>query len=168
MSSLSSLSEPRRPRLLAQNRKLRHLKGLSLRNLSFDPPTHLRTSDDASLNKSPGKLQVLRESSHLHASRSSDSLRKDSLRPDTLRKPRSRRTSLNFAHANPTQRQKKMEDLVDTAVGDVFFSLHVSGEDEPVYISEVREKSAVWMRCCPREPLPMLICIRTSTFNSSS
>ncbi|KAH7313577.1 UV radiation resistance protein and autophagy-related subunit 14-domain-containing protein [Stachybotrys elegans] len=139
---MSSMSEPRRPRLLPQNRKLRHLKGLSLRNLSFDPPTHLRTSDDTSLlNKSPGKLRVLQESSHLHASRSSESLRKDSLRPDTLKKQRSRRTSLNFAHANPTQRQKKIEDLVDAVVGDVFFTLHVSGEDEPVYISEVREKS---------------------------
>ncbi|KFA69733.1 hypothetical protein S40285_08114 [Stachybotrys chlorohalonatus IBT 40285] len=145
----TALAQPRRPRLLPQNRKLRHLKGLSLRNLSFEPPTQLRTADDASISsKSPAKLQVLRESAahQLHPSRSTDSLRKDpaaaataAKRPDGLKR---RRTSLSFAHASLTVRQKKLGDLVDAAVGDVFFSLHVSGQDEPVYISEVREKSA--------------------------
>lgn len=139
---MSSLSEPRRPRLLPQNRKLRHLKGIWLRNLSF-APTSLRTADDAELNKSPKKLQVLKETSQLHASRSSESLRKDSFRPDTLRPQTKRRTSLSLAHASPVARQKKLEALVDEAVGDVFFSLHVNGDNEPVYISEVRERSAV-------------------------
>jgi hypothetical protein len=138
---MPTLSEPRRPRLLPQNRKLRHLKGLWLRNLSFEPPTHLRTSDDASLNKSPNKLEALRESGQLHSSRSSDSLRKDARRPDTLK--RARRTSLSFAHGNPATRQKNLEILVDNNVGDVFFSLHANNDDDPVYISEVREKSAV-------------------------
>jgi hypothetical protein len=48
-----------------------------------------------------------------------------------------------LAHANPLTRQKKLEALVDSVVADVFFSLHVPGEEEPVYISEVRERSAV-------------------------
>lgn len=50
-----------------------------------------------------------------------------------------------MAHANPVARQKKLETLIEESVGDVFYSLHVEGETEPVYVSEVREKAAV--RC---------------------
>ncbi|POR35121.1 UV radiation resistance-associated protein, partial [Tolypocladium paradoxum] len=140
---MSSLAEPRRPRLVAQNRKLRHLKGLSLRNLSF-APAHLRTADDAALARSRGKLGALSEAGPLlHASRSSDSLRQDGLRVDKRRpKQQPRRTSLSLAHATPTSRQRKLEALVDGSVGDVFFSLHVGRDAEPVYVSEVRERSA--------------------------
>lgn len=138
---MSSLSEPRRPRLLAQNRKLRHLQGISLRNLAF-APAHLATADDAAI-ASPSKLEVLRETQQLHQSRSSESLRKDSVRAEKRRPQRPRKTSLSLAHANSGVRQKKLETYVDGVVGDVFFSLHVGGSDEPVYISEVRERSAV-------------------------
>ena len=140
---MSSLSEPRRPRLLPQNRKLRHLKGLSLRNLSFQPP-HTRSADDAALNRSPGKLEVLRETRQLHPSRSSESLRKDARRPaDALRPTRPRKMSLSLVHANAMTRQKRLEEMLESAVGDVFFSLHVGRDAEPVYISETRERSAV-------------------------
>ncbi|KAG7432772.1 UV radiation resistance associated protein [Fusarium oxysporum f. sp. raphani] len=135
---MSTLSEPRRPRLLPQNRKLRHLRGIWLRNLSF-APTSLRTADDADLATS--KLQVVKESSQLHPSRSSESLRKDSVRPDALRPVQKRRTSLSLAHVNLVARQKNLETLYEEAVGDVFYSLHVDGDAEPVYISEVRERA---------------------------
>ncbi|KAF7563935.1 hypothetical protein G7046_g223 [Stylonectria norvegica] len=138
---MSSLVEPRRPRLLAQNRKLRHLKGVWLRNLSF-APANLRTADDADLDRSPKKLQVLRETSLLHQSRSSETLRGDGLRPNPLRPSQVRRTSLSLAHASPVARQKKLESLVDEAVADVFYSLHAGEAGAPVYVSEVREKSA--------------------------
>ncbi|RSL94269.1 hypothetical protein CDV31_014399 [Fusarium ambrosium] len=138
---MSSLAEPRRPRLLARNRKLRHLRGVWLRNLSF-APTSLRTADDADLNTSPKKLPVVRETSQLHPSRSSESLRKDGTRADALRPQQKRRTSLSLAHANPVARQKKLETLIEESVGDVFYSLHIEGETDPVYISEVREKAA--------------------------
>lgn len=138
---MSSIAEPRRPRLLPQNRKLRHLRGIWLRNLSFAPTSH-RSVDDASLNTSLKKLPLLSESGQLHPSRSSGSLRKDSLRPDTLRQ-QGRRTSLSFAHINPASRQKKLEEAVEEAVGDVFYSLHAGGQDDPVYVSEVRKRSAV-------------------------
>ncbi|KAK2676584.1 hypothetical protein RAB80_008770 [Fusarium oxysporum f. sp. vasinfectum] len=130
---MSTLSEPRRPRLLPQNRKLRHLRGIWLRNLSF-APTSLRTADDADLATS--KLQVVKESSQLHPSRSSESLRKDNVRP-----VQKRRTSLSLAHVNLVARQKNLETLYEEAVGDVFYSLHVDGDAEPVYISEVRERA---------------------------
>ncbi|KAF5688083.1 UV radiation resistance associated p63 [Fusarium circinatum] len=135
---MSSLSEPRRPRLLPQNRKLRHLRGIWLRNLSF-APTSLRTADDADLATS--KLQVVKESSQLHPSRSSESLRKGSVRPDALRPVQKRRTSLSLAHANLVARQRNLETLYEEAVGDVFYSLHVDADAEPVYISEVRERA---------------------------
>lgn len=150
---MSTLSEPRRPRLLPQNRKLRHLKGLSLRNLSF-APAHLHTADDALLGgRSPqnqrAKLEALRETTPLQHSRSSGSLRRDSLRAsssDNLRPQRPRRTSLNLGPTQATawSRQRTLEELVDAAVGDVFFTLHVKDEEEPVYMSEMRERSAVW------------------------
>jgi len=38
-------------------------------------------------------------------------------------------------------RQKKLEDVIDARMADTFFSLHVEGRDEPVYISEVVEKA---------------------------
>jgi hypothetical protein len=87
---------------------------------------------------------VLREPGQLHPSRSSDALRRDGLRADK-RRPSSqpRRTSLSLAHANPSTRQKNLEALVDNCVGQVFFSLHVPECEEPVYISEVRDRSAV-------------------------
>ncbi|OTA06784.1 hypothetical protein A9Z42_0075390 [Trichoderma parareesei] len=139
---MSSLSEPRRPRLLPQNRKLRHLKGLSLRNLSF-APVQLRTADDATLSlnrSSPGKLGALRQSGQLHGSRSSDNLRQDGA--DSARSQMPRRTSLSTLSTSPAQRQRRLKQLLDETLGDVFFSLHVAGIDEPVYVSEVRERSA--------------------------
>lgn len=139
---MSSLSEPRRPRLLAQNRKLRHLQGISLRNLAF-APTHLTTADDAAL-ASPSKLDVVRETQQLQQSRSSESLRTDGIRAEKRRPQRPRKTSLSLAHASPVVRQKMLETYVDGVLGDVFLSLHAGGDSEPVYISEVRERSAVW------------------------
>lgn len=162
---MSSLAEPRRPRLLAQNRKLRHLRGVWLRNLSFAPAT-LRTTDDADINRSPKKLQVLRESGQLHPSRSSENLRNDSLRSESLRPQIARRTSLSMAHANPVARQKKLETLVEEAVGDVFYSLHVGGCADPVYVSEVRERSAVSRHATPCVESESNVS-RTSTFSFS-
>ena len=185
MSSLLP-EPPRRPRLLPQNRKLRHLRALSLRNLTF-APAHLRSADDAAVGARIGspqhqraKLETLRESGQLQHSRSSGSLRGDSLRQSVSdglastqaqgsssslaagaaaaaaaaaaasseTRPslqRGRRTSLSLsAHfASPGARQKRLEEQVDAAVADVFFSLHVNGETEPIYISEVGERSAV-------------------------
>lgn len=148
---MSSL-EPRRPRLLPQNRKLRHLKGLSLRNLCFDPP-RLQTTDDTRIASysSPKKLAVVREAADsLHPSLSSGNLRRDSIRAASAEQARplpARRVSLGSAQASPSVRQKKLAEVLDATVGDVFFSLHVPGQEDniqtPVYISEVGEKSAV-------------------------
>ncbi|KAK3335181.1 putative UV radiation resistance protein [Cercophora scortea] len=126
-------TESTRPLLLPQNRKLRHLRGIFLRNLTFSRPRG-RTIDDASLNKSPAKLESLRETNQLHHTLSSEN----------LRPPAGRRRSTNLANASPLVRQKRIEEAFDAKLADGFFTLHVQGEgeDDPIYISEIAERSA--------------------------
>ncbi|TVY57862.1 hypothetical protein LSUE1_G009373, partial [Lachnellula suecica] len=121
--------EAPRPLLLPQNRKLRHLQGIYLRNLTLTRPRG-QTIDDAALNKTPQKLEALR-SPQLHHAASSEA----------LRPPKQRRRSSNWAAASPGFRQKKLEDVKEARMADTFFSLHVRGRDEPVYISEVVDKA---------------------------
>ena len=65
------------------------------------------------------------------------------LSPQRKKKPvNPRRTSLSLAHRLPNVRQNKLEEAVEESVGAVFFTLHVEGEAEPAYISEVKDKSA--------------------------
>ncbi|CZR55333.1 related to UV radiation resistance associated protein p63 [Phialocephala subalpina] len=125
-------TEPSRPLLLPQNRKLRHLQGIYIRNLTLSRPRG-RTIDDAALNKSPQKVEALRNGDHqLHHAHSSSE----------LRPPKLRRRSTNWVGATPDWRQRKLEDVIESRMADAFFSLHVEGQDdEPVYISEVVEKA---------------------------
>ena len=122
-------SETPRPLLLPQNRKLRHLQGIYLRNLTFTRPRG-RTIDDAALNKSPQKLESLREPQLHHAHSSSE-----------LRPPKLRRRSSAWVSETPNYRQKKLEDVIDSRMADTFFSLHCWGQEDPIYISEVVEKA---------------------------
>lgn len=127
---------PSRPLLLPQNRRLRHLQGICLRNLTFTRPRG-HTIDDAALNKSPAKLKALRESlqdSNLQ-SQSTDNLTKLA-RPAKLR-----RRSTNWAAQDSAVRQKKLEDVIDSGTSDTFFSLHCQVEDEPLYVSEMIERA---------------------------
>jgi hypothetical protein len=125
-------AESTRPLLLPQNRRLRHLRGIYLRNLSFVRPRG-RTIDDAAINKSPEKLAALRESARLQHAASSDNLRPKELR----------RRSTNLMNSSPLTRQKKLEDTVESRIADVFFSLHCDGKKEALYVSEVSEKATV-------------------------
>lgn len=52
-----------------------------------------------------------------------------------------RRSTFDWSNATPRIRQQKLESLVEERLVDVFFSLHVAGEDEPVYVSEVAERT---------------------------
>lgn len=123
-------SEPSRPLLLPQNRKIRHVKGVFLRNLTFSQPRG-ETIDDAALNVSRGKLEALREPPQLHHAHSSSD----------LRQPKgARRTSTAWAGESPEFRQKKLEDVVANRMADTFFTLHCRGQDYPIYISEVAER----------------------------
>ncbi|KAG8159737.1 hypothetical protein KVR01_010374 [Diaporthe batatas] len=124
------MAETTRPLLLPQNRRLRHLRGIFLRNLSFDRPRG-KTADDSAVKHSPDKVASLREHAGLHHSASTESLR-----PSTAR-----RRSTNLGSASPVTRQRRLELTIEGRVADSFFTLHAEDEDEPVYISELVERS---------------------------
>ncbi|KAI9810296.1 MAG: hypothetical protein M1827_006346 [Pycnora praestabilis] len=153
-----------RPWLLPSNRKLRHLQGISLRNLELAIPssrTRGKTFDDESLPqswKSPMKLLAQRENKLEH-SRSSGDLKVSSLKaspakeqvPKVSRKeavePRPpggrlrRRSTLNWTGASPDVRQKKLEDVTRGRMADTWFSLHSANNEGPIYVSEVVDKA---------------------------
>ncbi|POS73028.1 UV radiation resistance-associated protein [Diaporthe helianthi] len=130
------MAETTRPLLLPQNRRLRHLRGVCLRNLSFDRPRG-RTADDSAVKHSPDKAASLREQAAgllLHHSASTESLRPSA----------GRRRSTNLGSASPVTRQRRLELMIEGRVADSFFSLHAGDEqeeEEPLYISELVERS---------------------------
>lgn len=127
--------EPSRPLLLPQNRRLRHLQGIYLRNLNFERP-RVKTTDDGDLNKgSTNKLDTHTNGHTLHHAASSESLRE--------RPAGARRRSTNLANKSPISRQRHLELAIESRAADVFFSLHVDGVEDPVYISEVGTRSIV-------------------------
>ncbi|KAF2005773.1 hypothetical protein P154DRAFT_530578 [Amniculicola lignicola CBS 123094] len=156
-----------RPWLLPYNRKLRHLQGVSLRNLTLTPtPSRSRgkTIDDdgiPSTLKSPTKAFALKESKGFGQSRSSSDLQAtedaarrsngDMREPASPRKPSRptmgrgqsmrRRSTLEWTGASPLARQKKLEDVAGGRMADTFFSLHVEDQEQPIYISETAEKA---------------------------
>ncbi|CAK4034008.1 UV radiation resistance-associated [Lecanosticta acicola] len=71
-------------------------------------------------------------------------------------KRRRRRSTVEWANATPRRRQERLEDMLRERMADVFFSLHVHGLEEPVYISETVEKTmnptfrhVDWSPCSP-------------------
>jgi UV radiation resistance-associated gene protein len=62
--------------------------------------------------------------------------------PGVLKTPRPqskrmrRRSTLDWANASPSIRQRRLEEDAQAIMMDVFFSLHVDGEDNPIYVSE--------------------------------
>jgi UV radiation resistance-associated gene protein len=52
-----------------------------------------------------------------------------------------RRSTLHWSTASPRARQQKLEDLSVHRLPDVWFSVHLDDLQEPVYISEVMERS---------------------------
>lgn len=131
---MSSTEQP--PLLTPQNRRLRHLRGLYLRNLTFARPA-LRTVDDSELNASPssakkGKRRRRSSLGELHGARSSETLRAGE-----------RRASVALGSGvSPAERQRRLQGSVEGRVADGFFSLHCEGEG-PVYFSEVVERASV-------------------------
>jgi UV radiation resistance-associated gene protein len=52
-----------------------------------------------------------------------------------------RRSTLHWSTTSPRVRQTKLEDMVATRLADTWVSVHCAGVPEPVYISEVIERS---------------------------
>ena len=150
-----------------QNLKLRHLEGISLRNLTSSKPAvppRNRPIDDESLPttfSSPAKLQAQRENLKLEHSRSSTDLRShggdatfdakngsaNGPRQPATRPARAsvrRRSTLNWANESPAARQKLLEDSVQERRLSTFFSLHKVASDRsttPLYVSEEKRNS---------------------------
>ncbi|EON69128.1 hypothetical protein W97_08314 [Coniosporium apollinis CBS 100218] len=156
-----------RPWLLPYNRKLRHLQAITIRNLTLQPPPSRprgKTIDDEALPftlKSPAKALAQRETRKLEHSRSSSDLRPINesaihddgeaveknktkqlgtpLRPSFAKMRR--RSTMDWSGLSPLQKQKKLEEVTAARMADVFYSLHVEGVEDPVYVSEVAEKA---------------------------
>jgi UV radiation resistance-associated gene protein len=144
-----------------QNRKLRHLEGISLRNLAWIKSSRPRgqTIDDESIPtslKSPGKLLAQKETKLEH-SKSSHNLRAVAETDSSfdiangvpnsprrnVRQTLRRRSTLTWHNESPEVRQKALHDVVSERRLDTFFSLHKEGagfKEQPFYISEVKEK----------------------------
>ena len=147
---------------------MRHLQGISLRNLTLSPPSphsQGKTIDDTSLPNSlrtPTKALAQRESHKLEHSRSSNDLKSPpplngsihhvykeeavtNVSPTKTFRPAAqklrRRSTLNWTNALPEIRQKKLENVAAERLADTWFSLHCSNIEEPVYISEVIERA---------------------------
>ena len=146
---------------------MRHLQGISLRNLTLSPPSSQsqgKTIDDTSLPNSlrtPTKALAQRESYKLEHSRSSNDLKSPTplngsiykndkeaacnTPPTKTSRPAAqklrRRSTLNWTNALPDARQKKLENVAAERLADTWVSLHCSNIEEPVYISEVIERA---------------------------
>ncbi|KAH8148457.1 uncharacterized protein LAJ45_07559 [Morchella importuna] len=129
-----------RPLLLPTGRKLRHLNGIVVRNLTTSTtpsrPRGTSTDDDflagawRTASKTLTATQQDESESSLHHSKSSSDLASG--------RPHSRRRSTRGLDGI-VQKQKRLEDV---RMSDVFFSLHIAElGDDPIYISEVIHKS---------------------------
>ena len=132
---ITASTESTRAHLLPQNRRLRHLKGIFLRNLAFTRPRG-RTIDDSAIHQGSKTLDDLDFSlaPQLHHAASSESLRK-------LRR-RSTNTNLTSGHTLQA-RQQRIEQSIDNLVADVFLSIHTDVDEEPVYLSEIIPRAMV-------------------------
>ncbi|MCJ1417163.1 hypothetical protein MMC32_003502 [Xylographa parallela] len=155
------------PWLLPKNRKIRHLKGISLRNVTFDDPSsasHTETIDDDALSTTyvtPQKLTALREDmGRMEHSKSSGDLKTisgrtgDSVKPglnmgqtdgSAASRPSAatirRRSTYNWGSTTPDIRQKKLEDVIVEKLPDTFVAIYPVGSNNAIYISETITKS---------------------------
>jgi len=137
-----------------------------VRNLSVvaAPSRRAKTTTDEEVEytlKSPAKLLAQSEARSLHQTRSFTNLKSfekdDNISnqkgsstqhdkvPQTNSRPNfgkaRRRSTLHWTGASPETRQRKLEDVARERMAEAWLSLHVTGVPEPVYISEVMEKS---------------------------
>ncbi|KAL2838802.1 UV radiation resistance protein and autophagy-related subunit 14-domain-containing protein [Aspergillus pseudoustus] len=138
-----------RPLLFPSGRKLRHLQGVTIRNLVVNPPSRARgkTIDDEDIPntfQSPSKILAEDTNRALHQSRSFSNLKSSSATDHQnvsherlpLRQAR-RKSTLPWSGPNPQVRQVKLEDITRSRMATSWFSIHCDGVDEPVYVSEV-------------------------------
>ncbi|KAH0023910.1 hypothetical protein KCU80_g15008, partial [Aureobasidium melanogenum] len=117
------------------------------------------TIDDDGLpatKKSPAKMLALREArSNMIHSKSSDDLRpiheSVSSLPSSPTKQRTpprpsfaklrRRSTLEWAASTSQQRQRRLYDVSAQRMADLFYSIHIPNQQDPIYVSEVAERA---------------------------
>ncbi|PKY03486.1 hypothetical protein P168DRAFT_318949 [Aspergillus campestris IBT 28561] len=158
------------PWLLPTNRRLRHLYGLSLRNLVLtppNPPNRKKTIDDEEIPnalQSPFKRLALDARSAIPQSRSFTNLptagvdgdkdKTPAHRPASspARRPVRRRSTLPGTDLDPRTREGQLQAITRSRMADTWFSLHTEAEAgagsgdgaaaaPPVYVSEVVENA---------------------------
>ncbi|KAL4988694.1 UV radiation resistance protein and autophagy-related subunit 14-domain-containing protein [Aspergillus falconensis] len=141
-----------RPFHFPVSRKLRHLTGVSIRNLIVNPPSRARgkTIDDEDIPnslQSPFKILAQGSNRSLNHSRSFSNLKSSPASANEngrtqqrlpLRQAR-RQSTLPWSDPNPQMRQVKLEDITRGRMANTWFSIHCDGIDGPVYVSEVVE-----------------------------
>ncbi|KAK8162274.1 UV radiation resistance-associated gene protein [Phyllosticta citrichinensis] len=163
-SSDDNNAKRERPWILPYNRRIRHLHGITIRNLALVQPSSRprgKTIDDDAIPstlKTPAKALAQRESRKLEHARSSTDLRARDLHPigesadksqdTTLDAPvrpsisrLRRRSTMTWSGASPLERQRKLEDVAEGRMANIFFSLHVAENEDPIYVSEEVEKA---------------------------
>ncbi|KAK3680191.1 hypothetical protein LTR78_000568 [Recurvomyces mirabilis] len=131
-----SLTSPAKLVALREQRPLEHsrsssdLRGNSLQAVAEDALTFDQDRDDNVLNVSNG---------------SPKSKTRPNGAPRTPQRPvlskMRRRSTLEWANATPQRRQERLENVTSERMADVFFSLHVDGITESVYVSETIERT---------------------------
>ena len=147
-----------------QNRRLRHLHGISLRNLNIRAPNSRSrkktfSEDDSNITSHARRL-IRNENQILHHAKSYDQLLKASTsegNPSSTandghgsvssasKRPAAgkmrRRSTLHWATSSPRSRQSKLEAVEATHLVASWFSLHHHQLDGPLYVSEVLQDS---------------------------
>ncbi|KAK5103401.1 hypothetical protein LTS08_002816 [Lithohypha guttulata] len=167
-SSADALHVKRRehPFLYTWNRRLRHLHGISLRNLNINAPTSSvrgKTSTDDEYNLTTPAKSLARDDAHtLHHAKSYDQISRTQAtnggqqssihspvkKEKTQKRPvrpaqgnMRRRSTLHWASSDPRTRQSKLEALEVDRLVTSWFSVHPAKLEEPIYISEIMEDS---------------------------
>ncbi|KAK4553947.1 hypothetical protein LTR86_009123 [Recurvomyces mirabilis] len=130
LTSPAKLVALREQRTLEHSRSSSDLRGNSLKAVAEDALTFDQDRDDNALDVSNG---------------SPKSKTRPNGAPRTPQRPvlskMRRRSTLEWANATPQRRQERLENVTSDRMADVFFSVHVDGITEPVYVSETIERT---------------------------
>ncbi|CAK7266686.1 hypothetical protein SEPCBS57363_002215 [Sporothrix epigloea] len=135
---MSFHAAPQPPFLLPQNRKLRHLRGIYLRNLTLSQE---EKSDSAHSSAALTSSPISEEDSSKVLQRPPRSTTKDL--PKAINGSAKRPRSTTLSGATALARQCILEEALDSTTADAFFSLHARDPSihEPLYVSEVCERA---------------------------
>lgn len=139
---------------VTQDLKVRHLKGISLRNLNFSslsepsaqgqslaesqcapsrPTPNGSFTKDAKLSETVNGVKLMGEENGDASKLSAPPL----VRSRTTR----RRSDLNWSNTTPMTRQHTLEDVSKERLADVWFNIDCHGLQVPIYVSEIKPKA---------------------------